>query len=54
MAKSGAALAGARAVHMNVFGLEPIRKFETVESQRRTLGAADCRQGEDVLLKPSS
>ena len=37
IAESGAAYAGASAVHMNIFGLEPVRKFGTDEQKRRML-----------------
>ncbi|EXJ95616.1 isovaleryl-CoA dehydrogenase [Capronia coronata CBS 617.96] len=37
IAESGAAYAGASAVHMNIFGLEPVRKFGTEEQKRRML-----------------
>ncbi len=37
IAESGAAYAGASAVHMNIFGLEPVRKFGTEEQKKRML-----------------
>lgn len=37
IAESGAAYAGASAVHMNIFGLEPVRKFGSEEQKRRML-----------------
>ncbi|KAG9788262.1 putative acyl-CoA dehydrogenase YngJ [Exophiala dermatitidis] len=37
IAESGAAYAGASAVHMNIFGLEPVRKFGTEEQKQRML-----------------
>jgi alkylation response protein AidB-like acyl-CoA dehydrogenase len=37
IAESGAAYAGASAVHMNIFGLEPVRKFGTDAQKRRML-----------------
>lgn len=37
IAESGAAYAGASAVHMNIFGLEAVRKFGTEEQKRRML-----------------
>ncbi|KAJ9644880.1 uncharacterized protein PV06_04466 [Exophiala oligosperma] len=37
IAESGAAYAGASAVHMNIFGLEPVRKFGTEEQKSRML-----------------
>ena len=37
ISESGAAYAGASAVHMNIFGLEPVRKFGTEEQKRRML-----------------
>ncbi|KAK5942889.1 hypothetical protein PMZ80_005455 [Knufia obscura] len=37
IAESGAAYAGASAVHMNIFGLEPVRKFGTDEQKERML-----------------
>ncbi|KAL6240817.1 hypothetical protein RBB50_012232 [Rhinocladiella similis] len=37
IAESGAAYAGASAVHMNIFGLEPVRKFGTEDQKRRML-----------------
>ena len=33
IAESGAAYAGASAVHMNIFGLEAVRKFGTEEQK---------------------
>ncbi|OCT47577.1 Acyl-CoA dehydrogenase fadE12 [Cladophialophora carrionii] len=38
ISESGAGYAGASAVHMNIFGLEPVRKFGTQEQKRRMLG----------------
>ncbi|OAP59027.1 hypothetical protein AYL99_06324 [Fonsecaea erecta] len=37
IAESGAAYAGASAVHMNIFGLEPVRKFGSEEQKKRML-----------------
>src|SRR5262249_61395098 len=37
IAESGAAFSGASAVHMNIFGLNPVVKFGTEEQQRRFL-----------------
>ncbi|KAJ9611308.1 hypothetical protein H2200_004492 [Cladophialophora chaetospira] len=37
ISESGAGLAGASAVHMNIFGLEPVRKFGTEEQKQRML-----------------
>ncbi|KIX01001.1 uncharacterized protein Z518_10067 [Rhinocladiella mackenziei CBS 650.93] len=37
IAESGAAYAGASAVHMNIFGLEPVRKFGTRQQKDRML-----------------
>ncbi|ETI29356.1 hypothetical protein G647_01809 [Cladophialophora carrionii CBS 160.54] len=37
ISESGAGYAGASAVHMNIFGLEPVRKFGTQEQKRRML-----------------
>lgn len=37
IAESGAAYAGASAVHMNIFGPAPVRKFGTEEQKRRML-----------------
>jgi len=37
IAESGAAFSGASAVHMNIFGLNPVVKFGTQEQQRRFL-----------------
>ncbi|KAI1608979.1 isovaleryl-CoA dehydrogenase [Exophiala viscosa] len=37
IAESGAAYAGASAVHMNIFGLEPVRKFGSEEQKQRML-----------------
>lgn len=37
IAESGAAYAGASAVHMNIFGLEPVRKFGTEAQKSRWL-----------------
>jgi alkylation response protein AidB-like acyl-CoA dehydrogenase len=37
ISESGAGYAGASAVHMNIFGLEPVRKFGTEEQKRRML-----------------
>ena len=37
ISESGAAYAGASAVHMNIFGLEPVRKFGTEEQKQRML-----------------
>ena len=37
ISESGAAYAGASSVHMNIFGLEPVRKFGTEEQKRRWL-----------------
>ncbi len=37
ISESGAAYAGASAVHMNIFGLEPVRKFANEEQKQRML-----------------
>ncbi|KIW69515.1 hypothetical protein PV04_05388 [Phialophora macrospora] len=37
ISESGAGYAGASAVHMNIFGLEPVRKFGTEEQKRKML-----------------
>ena len=37
IAESGAAYAGASSVHMNIFGLEPVRKYGTEEQKKRML-----------------
>jgi acyl-CoA dehydrogenase len=37
VAQSGAGLSGASALHMNIFGLNPVVKFGTAEQKRRTL-----------------
>ena len=37
ISESGAAYAGASSVHMNIFGLEPVRKFGTEEQKKRWL-----------------
>jgi acyl-CoA dehydrogenase len=37
VAQSGAGLSGASALHMNIFGLNPVAKFGTAEQQRRML-----------------
>jgi alkylation response protein AidB-like acyl-CoA dehydrogenase len=37
ISESGAAFAGASAVHMNIFGLEPVRKFGTEEEKKECL-----------------
>ena len=37
VAQSGAGLSGASALHMNIFGLNPVVKFGTAEQQRRML-----------------
>lgn len=37
IAESGAAMAGASSVHMNIFGLQPVVKFGTPEQQARML-----------------
>src|SRR6266545_1390339 len=37
VAESGAALSGASAVHMNIFGLNPVVVFGTEEQKRRML-----------------
>src|SRR5262249_61367470 len=37
IAESGAAFSGASAVHMNIFGLNPVVKFATEEQKRRFL-----------------
>lgn len=37
ISESGAAYAGASAVHMNIFGLEPVRKFASEEQKQRML-----------------
>lgn len=37
ISESGAAIAGCSSVHMNIFGLEPVRKFGTEEQKRRML-----------------
>ncbi len=37
IAESGAGMSGASAVHMNIFGLQPVVVFGTVEQQRRML-----------------
>lgn len=37
IAQSGAGFAGASAIHMNIFGLEPVRKFGTEEQKQRML-----------------
>ena len=37
IAESGAAMSGASAVHMNIFGLQPVVLFGTDEQKRRML-----------------
>ena len=37
IAESGAAMAGASSIHMNIFGLEPVVKFGTKEQKERNL-----------------
>ena len=37
IAESGAAMTGASAVHMNIFGLQPVVVFGTDEQKRRML-----------------
>src|SRR5262249_57759787 len=37
IAESGAAMSGASAVHMNIFGLQPVVVFGTDEQKRRML-----------------
>ncbi|KAI9875140.1 MAG: hypothetical protein M1823_007536, partial [Watsoniomyces obsoletus] len=37
ISESGGAYAAASSVHMNIFGLEPVRKFGTEEQKRRML-----------------
>ena len=35
VAESGAAMSGASAIHMNIFGLNPVVVFGTAEQKRR-------------------
>ena len=49
IAESGAGLSGASAVHMNIFGLNPVVVFGTDAQKAPHAAAADRRQGEGVL-----
>jgi acyl-CoA dehydrogenase len=50
IARSGAGLSGASAVHMNIFGLQPVVVFGTM-SRSAHAAAADRRQGQGLLRR---
>ena len=49
VAESGAGMSGASALHMNIFGLNPVVVFGSDEQKRRAAAAADRRQGQGLL-----